>query len=298
MTEKFIIALRKAQTSEQIIKARDWLLYKQSSNGCWENSVEETAIVLWALTGRSGRSSSGSGSTPYCTDYSYFCIPKSDCPSNEDVGNNYFCTSSTTDTCCTSKNLKSCSQYEGKQCEDGQTCVGIKRESEDIADCCVGTCREKSDLTECEEATYTCMSECSDIQDPVSTYDCEGSEVCCKLKSGASEPSGFPWIWVIIIIIIIAIAAAAYIYREKLKLLIFQLKTRFKKDKGGSESNANAPRGPGGMPPRPGFPPIRRRQRPPMPMSMPSRDQSQRRSYDRRDPAMSDTFKKLREMSN
>jgi hypothetical protein len=276
-----------SSSSEQITKARDWLLFSQGSNGCWQNSVKETAIILWALEGRSGRDPDGGGVT-YCSQANYFCIPSADCPTTEDVGNNYFC-ASLSDTCCINENLKTCSEYNGEQCAADKICVGNSRRSLDSlsGDCCTGTCQDRPTETECESNFYTCMDACSDFQESVSTYSCDGAEVCCRTKT-TDDPSGLSWwVWVLIILIIAVLVALGYIYREKLKLFWFQIKTRFKKDKRkGGRPAAPGPRGP----PRPGFPPTRRLRPPVAPMK--------RRNYDRRDPAMSDTFKKLREMSS
>jgi hypothetical protein len=288
-----LISLR-SSSSEQITKARDWLLFSQGSNGCWQNAVKETAIILWALEGRAGRSSSGGGVT-YCSQAGYFCIPSSDCPSSEDVGNNYFC-SSLSDTCCINENLKTCSEYSGQVCASDKICVGNSRKATDAldGDCCTGTCQDRPTETECEQNFYACMDQCSEYQEPVSTYACNGAQVCCRTKTEESS-SGWPWwIWLLIILILITLGALGYIYREKLKLYWFQLKTKFKKDKGeGGASSSSRPR-PGfpprpSFPPKPGFPPIRRPQPPVAQMS--------KRTYDRRDPEMSETFRKLREMS-
>jgi hypothetical protein len=268
-----------SSSSEQITKARDWLLFSQGTNGCWQNSVRETAIVLWALTGRSGRSSAGGGVT-YCSEAGYFCIPSADCPSSEDVGNNYFCPS-LSDTCCITENLKSCSEYSGEECSSDEICVGNSRKATDTTNCCTGECKPKPQETECEQNFYTCMTECSEYQELVTEYSCDGTEVCCRTKT--TETSSTWWIWLLVILIIVVLAAIGYILREKLKLLLFRIKSKFKKDKG---KKGPSSRGSGG-PPRPGFPPIRRPRQPVAPI---------RRGL-HKDTAMSETFRKLKEMS-
>jgi len=47
-----------SSSSEQATKAKSWLLFSQGTNGCWQNSVKDTAIALWALAGRAGKVSS------------------------------------------------------------------------------------------------------------------------------------------------------------------------------------------------------------------------------------------------
>jgi len=272
-----------SSSAEQITKARDWLLFSQGANGCWQNSIRDTAIVLWALEGRSGRSSSGGGVT-YCSEANYFCIPSNDCPSDQDVGNNFFC-ASLSDTCCMTENLQSCSEYGGEECDSGYVCTGNERKATDTNECCTGTCVERSETTECEDNYYYCKDSCSESQESVD-YACDGGQVCCRTKTETPDEGSAWWIWVLIILIIAVLGAIAWVKREALKLWWFKMRSKFKKDKGGRKG----PQGPRpGMPPRPGFPPVRR-----MPMR---RAPPQRRHYDRRDTHIDATFKKLREMS-
>ena len=289
-TSLALIALG-SSSSEQITKAKDWLYFSQGSNGCWQNSPKETAIVLWALAGRSGRSSSSSSSITYCTQTDYFCIPSTECPSAEDVGDNYFC-SSLSDTCCMSENLKTCSEHGGEICSDSEVCTGNERRSSDTNYCCTGSCKERPQENECEAEYYSCADSCSESQESVSEYSCDSGEVCCKTKSKDPDTGSNLWIWILIILILAVLGAIAYIKREDLKLYWFQLKTKFKKDDGKGKGPMS-PKGPGfpprsSMPPRPGFPPVRRQ---------PQRAPPRKRSYDRRDKAISDTFKKLQDMS-
>ena len=279
-------------SSEQVTKAKDWLLFSQGTNGCWQNSIRDTGIVLWALTGRSGRGGSG-GSTTYCSESNYFCIPDAECPTNQKL-DNFFCSGLST-TCCESENLQTCSEYSGTVCLGDLVCTGNERRSTDSDECCVGECVERSQENECESMYYTCMDSCSDFQESVD-YSCDGAEVCCRTKTDESGGSTW-WIWVLIILIIIVLVVIGWIYRDRLKLFWFQLKSKFKKDKG---TGAARP-GPGprpGVPPRPGFPPIRRA---PVQAARPGpgpRPRKGARSYDRRDKAMGDVFKKLRDMSS
>lgn len=284
-TSLVLIALG-GSSSEQITKAKDWLLFSQGSNGCWQNSVKETAIVLWALSGKTGRSSTGSGVT-YCSEADYFCIPSYDCPASEDVGNNYFCPS-LSDTCCMTENIKTCSEYGGRECSSDEICTGNERKASNTLKCCTGSCkiRPQQTETECEANFYTCMDKCSDYQESMPAYSCDGYQVCCRTKPTTTDESSLWWIWVLIILILAVLGAIGYIYQEKLKLLWFQLKTKFKKDK---DRGRTSPRGSRpGIPPRPGFPPIRR-----------PRPQSTRMlpKPTHKDTAMSETFRKLKEMS-
>ncbi len=291
--------------AEQITKAKDWLLFSQGSNGCWQNSVRETAMALWALEGRTGKKGKTTNNTgnsvTYCSEANYFCIPSKDCIGSEDVGNNYFCPS-LSDTCCMTQSLKTCSEYFGQVCPLDQICTGNSKEATDTDSCCTGYCEARVQESECEANFYTCMDTCSEFQEPMSTYSCSLGQTCCRTKTTKPSASSIWWIWVLIILILITLAAIGYAYREQLKLYWFQFKTKFKKDEGESTPSRQ---GYPGIPPRPGFPPIRR-PRPMMPSQQRPVQQSQRpvqgqppqvRSYDKRDKAMSDTFEKLRKMS-
>jgi len=289
-------------TSEQVTKAKDWLFFSQSSNGCWDNNIRETAIVLWVLSQKEGKTPTDSNETngtsiaddsvARCTDADYFCVSSSaECSASEDVSDNYFCPSLSS-KCCMTENLETCSGLNGQECASSEVCTGNSKKASDTNDCCIGACQQRTEENECEANFYTCMDSCSSLQEPISTYACDQSQVCCKTKTTTSgtEASLTWWIWVLIVLIIAVLVAIGYVYRDKLALYWFQLKTKFKKDDG-KTGKGMPPRGPRpGMPPRPGFPPVRRR---PSPQAAAPRQQS----YNRRDKAMSDTFKKLQDMS-
>ena len=270
--------------AEQITNAKEQLLSDQAANGCWSNTVKDTAIVLWALTGRAGKTAEN-GDMSYCSETDYFCIPSYDCPGTEKASG-YFC-SSPSEVCCIQENLKSCSEYYGEECESNENCIGNKRKATDTDNCCTGNCKEKSTETECEENFYTCMDSCSSYQEPMSSYACDNSQVCCRTKTTDTAEKSTWWIWVLIILILATLGVIGYIYRGKLKPIWLKIKSKFKKGKG---KGGVPPRRPGpGMPPRPGFPPVRRPRPPVAPM---------RRRPAHQDRAMADTFKKLKEMSS
>tara|TARA_Y100000310_G_scaffold344014_1_gene454545 strand:- start:1221 stop:3095 length:1875 start_codon:yes stop_codon:yes gene_type:complete len=289
-TSLALIALT-SSSAEQVTKSKDWLLFSQGNNGCWANSIRDTAIILWALEGRGGRSrgGGGGGGVTRCAEADFFCIPSDDCPSADDVGDNYFCRI-TTDTCCKTENLKSCAVYNGEECESGKICSGNDRKASDTDDCCVGECVDPPEKVECKYLGYICKDSCSDEQESID-YDCgDLGDSCCRTKT---EPGSRWWIWLLIILILAVLGALGWIYRAKLKLFWFKIKTKFKKQRGrkGGAGPGRPPTGPRGFPPRPGFPPVRRR---PLPVGRPP---AQQRKTDRRDSAMQDVFKKLKDMS-
>ncbi|MCH7850320.1 MAG: hypothetical protein IH845_01625 [Nanoarchaeota archaeon] len=289
-TSLALIALEGASSSEQVSKAKDWLLFQQKSSGCWGDGVLDTAMALWALEGKSGKTSSGS-STVRCVQAGHFCIPNSDCPSNEDIGNNFFCSGLST-TCCLSENVRTCEEYNGDICDEDEFCSGNERESSDSNSCCTGTCELKLQESVCESYFYSCKSSCSDSEEDAG-YSCNSaSQICCKTKSTV-DAKGAWWIWVLVALIIAVMIAIGYVYRGKLKEMFSKMR------KGKKKSDSRGGSRPPGMPPtRPGMPPqgysIRRAQgRPPM-----GRPRVMGRPPIRRDKAMSDTFSKLNKMSS
>ncbi len=140
------------------------------------------------------------------------------------------------------------------------------------------------------------MDSCSEFQESMTTYSCTQGQTCCKTKPTSSDSGSTWWIWLLIILILIVVGVILYVYRDQAKLYWFQIKTKFKKDDGKNTKiiSGTSPR----IPPRPGFPPVRSprslsAQRP----RVARRLVPKKRSYDRRDKAMSDTFRKLRDIS-
>jgi len=278
-----------SSSSEQIQNAKNWLFFAQDSKGCWQNSIRETAIVLWALSGRSGKTPSGDQVT-YCSQAGYFCVPSSECPTDQDVGASYFCPVQS-ETCCMTENLKICSEYGGEVCGSNEVCTGNERKSSDTDKCCTGECVERITETECESMFYVCKDSCSESQEEVD-FSCNYGQVCCRTKT--EETSGSSWIWILSILILVVIIIILFLYRKKLKLYWFKLKSRFKKDKGGGFPPWS--RGPPRYPPqqrpqfKPGFPPIRR--------THPLYPSSRGRTNKSEDKETSNVFSKLKEMSS
>lgn len=275
-----------SSSSEQIENARKWLLFSQGSDGCWKGSVRDTAIVLWALAGRSGKNSEGGGVT-YCSKAGYYCIPSTECSTEQDVGRSYYCPTQS-DTCCMSENLKSCSEYGGKVCSSNEVCTGNERKATDTGKCCTGECVERSIETECESMRYLCRGSCLDTQEEVS-YSCNSGQVCCRTKSETEESS--VWIWVLIIGILIVLVILGYLFRNKLKMLWFKSKIKFKKDKG--DGGSSQPIGPPRFPPQQQRPPYRQG----FPLPRIPTQSNQGRVPRTEEKENSDVFSRLREMS-
>lgn len=278
-----------SSSNEQVTKAKDWLLFKQGASGCWENTdseIRDTSIALWALEGR-GYSSPTSPSVTYCSDANYFCIPTSKCPVNE-VLDNYFCGGTAGDVCCQNEHLELCSAMLGEVCGSDETCNGVEENSLDGA-CCLGTCEIQTPSADCDAMGYMCeVGECPSGKEEID-YDCDSGEVCCRTTT-TPEGGSLWWLWVLIILILIVLGLLGYLKRANLKVWWFKIKSKFKKDKGTGSTNT----GPGprrGMPPSPGFHPVRRQ-----PMFRPSQGRTPQRAPTP-DKRMDNVFKKLQEMS-
>ncbi|MBU0471471.1 MAG: hypothetical protein KKF65_02520, partial [Nanoarchaeota archaeon] len=227
---------------EQTINAKNWLLYEQGTNGCWANSVRETAFILWVLLNRNYYVDN-TATTVFCDDAGFYCINEDLCPEDDDIGSTYYC-SGTTKTCCKTLNLESCLVMGGGICPSGEVCRGLVAQASDTTQCCLAGCEIATEETsECESSYYNCYSECGDGYESVD-YNCNNGMVCCSALSDDSG-SGLPWwIWLLIILIILVILAIIFIYRDKIK-------ERFSRK--GSEEEEKRPIG---MPPRrPGMPP-------------------------------------------
>jgi hypothetical protein len=234
-----VLALGK--TNNNIDDTLRWFYFSQNNDGCWEDSVRDTAIILWATEQKQGKVSSGS--TAYCEDVEnqdYFCVNSETCEA--EILGNFYCSGS--NICCSEEpELKTCEEVNGTSCESGETCVGNSVPSSDAISCCLGECREEVETLEsaCELADYSCRSTCGSTQEEVSSLDCDDSgDVCCRYTSDQPTKGGSKWwIWLILVVAIIGIGTLVWLNRNKI----------FKKDK---------PKAEGGMPPRgPGIPPLR-----------------------------------------
>ncbi len=254
-------------SQEQTERGKEALFFEQASNGCWSNNARDTAMVLWALLNKPGKSST---SITYCEEEgNFFCLSESTCDT-VNINRNYYCSSSLK-ICCEENNLLSCAGQNGMVCPDNLECSGAEVDASDTRSCCLSECIERGDVElECETiGEGNCLNSCDDTYyDEVPEYDdCGATKVCCKRKE-VSEAGTPWWIWVLLALILIVTFTIAWIKRELLKAEWFKLKSRFGK---GGANPPGAPGGPrpprppmGGRPLRPGMPPRRPMQRPMM----------------------------------
>jgi len=280
-------------SGEQADNAKQWLLDIQPSEGCWGNSIRDTAFILHAGWPKPPTSAGGEPTVTYCEDYSYFCTSPGSCLSSDTLGN-YHCASSLEVCCRTEPVDQTCSDKNGIVCQSGQQCTGSTVTSSDTSSCCLGSCLDSSDETECASysSDYSCKVSCGDDEESLS-YTCDFGDVCCAPKSSPNRS----WIWIIILLILLIILVVlAIIFRDQLKIWFFKIKNKFQKGPASPQTRPSSgfpPSPPSGIPrmmPRRIFPPQRR----PMPRR-PMRAPPQKSSA--KDRELDETLRKLREMS-
>ncbi len=228
------------------VNSKNWLLEIQSSDGCWQGNIRNTAFVLASIWPRHVAES-----TKGCTSSGYFCLNELNCEGN--ILDGYDCPGIS--SCCdTPKTIQSCADQTGEICTPDENCVGGTSPSASDTQigevCCVaGTCEIPVVESACESSGGRCRIECSkgEVQE---YYDCDfPGDICCV----AGEPSGSLW-WLWFLIILIILTVVGIIFRDKLRMYWFKISAKFSKPKPG----------PG---PRPGMPmagrPVQRRILPP-----------------------------------
>jgi hypothetical protein len=286
------------RATEQSQKAIDYLLSPSvQQEGCWQNSIRDTAFILFASSPKSPAKGNTLGTKTSCSSFSnYSCLSLEEC---KDAGgsslNNFYCYGGA--VCCDKKILeKPCSEKDGIRCSASQSCTGTTVSSSDSSYCCIeGECEDKpatpTPSETCEEVSsdYKCKSQCTDSETEVESLTCPEYGVCCSSKQ---KEKSIWWIWLLILLIILLILAI--IFRYQLKILWFKIKGDVKKSDEGYKprptsfmppfmpgAGQNAPRRiiPGQI-----APPMRPLQRPPMRPFPKERE-------------LSDTMQKLRDLS-
>lgn len=275
----------------QVSAAKQYLLEVQEHNGCWSDSVRDTAFILYAGWPKQASSGGGAGDVDYCEDFKFYCVAPTECD-NDDV-KDLPCEGSLGKVCCTvPPKEETCAEKGGEICVGDEECDGKYTESSDSpGKCCVGNCEipPEPEEPECEKKGYYCRSSCYDDEEVVD-YSCDSSDVCCQYK----EPSkSYWWIWLLVILIILVVLGI--IFKDRLRAFIFNLKDKVRKGKG--------PAGPPG-PPRRRFPPPSPQQVMARPRMMVPRQQTIQRPVrpapkpvEKTDRELEETLNKLKKMS-
>lgn len=268
-------------------KSRTWLLSTQSDNGCWNNNIRDTALILYSGWPREPAAISTSPAS--CEDYKFFCSASDECTSsNGEILDDYEC--SGLKVCCSKKPVqKTCSEKDGVKCSSGETCSGDSVPASDTTDCCIGTCKKAPEKSECDNQGLTCNSVCSETQE-IKDFECtDNSQVCC----GPKPPESKSYWWVYVLILLIILVVLGIVFRNRLRMLVFQLKNRFKNR--GNKGPVSQTR-----PPFPPQPPMGRPMMRPMPMRGPQPSLSkpvQQKPKTKSDEEFEATLKKLKDMS-
>lgn len=305
--------------------AKDYLLTSQSSDGCWQNSLRDTAFILYAGWPSRVTPIQVDGGVEYCEDSSFFCMPLPDC--NKADGNildDYYC--SGFNVCCDKeKREKTCEEMGGKECGEGKKCSANTLTTSDSTKCCLADCKEEEiiiTMTQCEEKDYDCKTECSEDEEQTGD-ECEAGEVCCRKKDceleglecrfeceeGEEEyglycdsgiccgEKGKSYWYIYLLVFLILLTIIGIIFRDKLRGFILKIKTKGKK-------GPPSPLGPPGFgrPPRfpPGQPGVRPRMVPRQAFTKLGQQRQPaipRRATTRTDKELEETLEKLKKMS-
>ncbi len=234
--------------------AKEWLLEKQSPNGCWDNDVVNTAFILSSVWPRDFDNNEHTQLD--CESEGYYCVSNSAC--SEAGGNtiNYHCFYPL--VCCDKQPAQdTCSDRGGLICNSNEVCTGDKITTSDLRSgevCCLhGTCNPRIEVSECEQEGGVCRGVCRD-DETETTYSClDANDVCCKRVSVQPSPEkkSSKW-WIYLLVILIILVVIGIIYRNKIKAWIYR--RRFKQGKGVPMRRGPFPPPPGRRPP---FPPQR-----------------------------------------
>ncbi|MEX2017487.1 MAG: hypothetical protein WD876_03365, partial [Candidatus Pacearchaeota archaeon] len=244
-----LLALR-PDISTQKTNALDWLEETQGSDGCWKNSVKNTAFILYSISPKSATGNETTITKPFCETAGYSCIYPASCTSaGGNILDNYQCSSGL--GCCDKKpEVLTCFNQGGEVCSSNKECIGgAEVPASDVSgssSCCVrGICIERKNNGEiggtegntCETNLGVCRSsECNSGEEAVSLYSCDSlSQVCCFAKKSGS----YLWIWILVILIILT--ATAIFFRDKLRTFWLYLKTKFGGNKPGPSSGTHSP---------------------------------------------------------
>lgn len=225
--EKFYdtaLALYSLQNDEsERIKAIEWLLAVQDTDGCWKGNIRDTAFILYAVWPKTFIEDGELD----CEDSGYSCMSKLSCEGNEgNVLDDYSCAG--TFRCCDKdKPLETCSKQGGEICIQGEDCsrgtISEASDTETGETCCVdGTCKKIEIVkeSECELGGGICRSVCADNEES-SSSDCDSSsKTCCVEKV---QGKSYWWIWLLVILIILVIVGI--IFRDKLRRFWFRIKS-------------------------------------------------------------------------
>lgn len=265
------------------IRAKQWLLEVQDSEGCWQGNIRDTAFVLASVWPRTIETTLSD-----CESSGYYCMSEASCEGN--VLGNYRCPGVL--KCCDAlKPIQPCADQNGEVCNSNQKCVGglVVSASDTTTGetCCVGgTCEIVELEAQCVSFGGTCRPFGCETGEEQVSYSCDFGDPCCV--AGAPVQRSYWWIWVLLILIILTVLGI--IFRNKVREYYYKIISKFKR-----KPKPGAPVAPvtrPGMPlrrytPRKILPPSHRAA-PPRPKSKPAQ---------RKPGELGDVLKRLKDMS-
>ena len=296
-------------SNSKVTDAVEWVVSKQGTEGCWNDGIRDTAMVLHFLWPQR-HLSDGSEIEETCVDSGYSCTTDAECDTADILDSSEFFCSNTYRVCCKSSGEEelSCKDQGGTLCSsENEQCEGSS-DVRDFADysytkiCCLSSCEEKEEEEGgdhfCEDQTgYYCLSSCGDGYTESYDYECSDvTKYCCVEESGGS----LWWLWLLILLIILVVLGIVFrdrlqpYYDEHVQPLVIKIKNKF--GKGGSPSVNAGQRSPMGRRPMPGRMPMRSGPRAILPPSGQRRPPTQGSPKPRSNNDIDDVLNKLRDM--
>jgi len=290
-------------------KLKDALSRERNSKGCWASvdPIRDTSFIIYSvwdkMTRGGGGGGGGRGSEPTCeSSGEQSCEVRADCvgAGAEEVSG-FLCPSGK--ICCSKEVvLRSCTQQNGKTCQEDEECAGSVVSSSD-GSCCLGNCTEATHAAQndtCTPSGGVCRSLCSsnEKKDQSKTCSTEGDICCVTQKNGG----GVSWLLIVLLVILIVLVILAIVYRDKLKVWWYSRKGRASispviRPGVPPLSGESAGPQPGLRPSQRFVPPARSTQFRPVTKQSPTSARPQQKPTSQRDKDMEETLRKLREIS-
>ncbi|GIU68590.1 MAG: hypothetical protein KatS3mg001_440 [Candidatus Pacearchaeota archaeon] len=221
------------ESLEEVENSKNWLLTNQDRNGCWQDSLKNTAFILFSVWPKKLVSSDGSGVSD-CESSGFYCTTIAGCEG--EILSEYSCPSSY--QCCNKQPVQTtCSEEGGIVCSQNERCVGgTTLGTPDLRlgeSCCIGgSCQEAEEersLSDCELQGGVCRANSCEENEEEKAFSCNlQSEVCCMIKIKEKKSNLLFWILFILVLLV----ALGIIFREKLRHYWFKFRDSFGKKKG------------------------------------------------------------------
>ncbi len=267
------------------IRAKEWLLEVQDSEGCWQGNIRDTAFILASVWPKIIETTLSD-----CESSGHYCMSEVSCEGN--ILGDYRCPG-VMKCCDTAKLIQSCSEQNGEICNSNQKCVGgLGVDASDTTSgerCCVGgTCEVVALESECVSYGGRCAPFGCEAGEEEVAYECDFGDSCCMSKTSGEK--SYWWIWMLLILIILVVLGI--VFKKKVREYYYKIRSKFKRKGGGSGASAKGPRGPPST--RPGMPMRRYTPRRILP---PTQRAPRPKPVEKKSGELGDVLKRLKEMS-